>query len=99
MTAPNSDAPVQHPPTGVHLVGSVPLPSASDVFRKLVNVLPGRLLRIPDGEPAERQDFVVFQRDIFSGVPQVLRKYDANYNPVSTPLPTESEVADVLATI
>jgi len=99
MTDPDGGARAQHSLTGVHLVGSVPLPSASDVFRKLVNALPGRLLRIPDGEPAERQEFVVFQRDIFSAVPHVLRQYDASYNSVPTPLPSESEIAEVLTSV
>lgn len=99
MTALNGGARTQHLPNGVHLVGSVPLSSASDVFSKLVNALPGRLLRIPDGEPAERQEFVVFQRAIFSAVPQLLRQYDVSFNSVPTIHPTKSEIADGLATI
>ncbi|KAJ9651269.1 hypothetical protein H2198_009454 [Neophaeococcomyces mojaviensis] len=99
MTDPNGGAYTQHSPNGVHVVGSVPLPSASAVFSKLVNALPGRLRRIPDGEPAERQDFVIFQRESFSAVPHILRQYDASFNPVPSKLPTNSEIADVLTTI
>jgi len=99
MTAPNGGDREQHSPSRVHLVGSVPVPSASGVFSKLVNALPGRLLRMPDGEPAERQQFTMFQRASFSAVPHILRQYDASFNSVPTKHPTESEIADVLATI
>jgi hypothetical protein len=37
-------------PLGVHLVGSVPLASAEDVFRTLGGALGDRLRRLPDGE-------------------------------------------------
>lgn len=37
-------------PKGVHLVGSVPLPSRTEVFRQCAATLGDRLLRLPDGE-------------------------------------------------
>ena len=79
-------------PVGVHLVGSVPLANAADVFSRTSRALPNRLLRIPDGETSNRQEFVIFQRDLFKSMPQVLRQYDAQYNPVATQLPSESEL-------
>ncbi len=44
----------QRQPRGVHLVGSVPLGDAEDVFRTANAILGGRLRRIPDGETGER---------------------------------------------
>ncbi|KAJ8612199.1 hypothetical protein MRB53_037589 [Persea americana] len=46
---------------GAHLVGSVPLISSVEVMKRATNELPGRLRRIPDGEPGERNMFVAFQ--------------------------------------
>jgi len=37
-------------PRGVHLVGSIPLASAEEVFRTGSSILGERLRRIPDGE-------------------------------------------------
>jgi methionine synthase II (cobalamin-independent) len=85
--------------TGAHFVGSVPLSTAKDVFKKLTSCLPNRLVRIPDGEPAERLSYVVFQRDNFSAVPQVLRQYDASFNPISPPVPTKGEIDATLKTL
>ena len=45
----------------VHLVGSVPLASAAEVFRATSEVLGAHLLRIPDGETGERSGWVRFQ--------------------------------------
>jgi hypothetical protein len=76
IIAPNSylDEPT-HPPTkmatqpptvsGVHLVGSVPLPSTNAVFKKLTSTLPSRLSSIPDGETGSRINFIVWERSRF----------------------------------
>lgn len=50
---------------GVHLVGSIPAATAEDVFTKSSKTLSGRLRRIPDGEPGERNNFIFFQRPLF----------------------------------
>jgi len=42
----------QGQPRGVHLLGSVPLENAEEVFRTVSSILGGRLRRIPDGRPA-----------------------------------------------
>ncbi len=97
---PGSDTtPPGSAPIGVHLVGSVPLPTAADVFTKVSQALPGRLLRIPDGEPAERQMFVVFQREMVLPYPQALRTYDANMNSIVIPTPSPAELAAFTAAV
>jgi methionine synthase II (cobalamin-independent) len=50
---------------GVHLVGSIPLPDTTSVFRTVCSSLPHRLRRIPDGETGERYYFVWFQCKLF----------------------------------
>lgn len=55
----------------VHFVGSICLPETHTVFTRLCSSLPARLRRIPDGETGKRQNFVVFQRDVFNQSPFV----------------------------
>lgn len=50
---------------GVCLVGSIPGLTAEQVFTKCSKVLAGRLRRMPDGEPGERNQFIWFQRAKF----------------------------------
>jgi hypothetical protein len=57
-------------PVGVHLVGSVPLGSAEEVFRRVAGVLGDRLRRIPDGETGPRSDWIGWQYPVFSSRPQ-----------------------------
>jgi SAM-dependent methyltransferase len=57
-------------PLGVHLVGSVPLASAEDVFRTVSAQLGDRLRRIPDGETGPRADWIVWQYPVLSSRPQ-----------------------------
>jgi hypothetical protein len=45
----------------VHLCGSVPLADAETVFRTVMAALNGHVRRIPDGEPGERSNWVVWQ--------------------------------------
>lgn len=89
-------------PIGVHIVGSVPLPSADAVFSKLSNALPGRLRSLPDGETGERENFTRWQRNVFldAGFPQVVRQYNSTRTAsLPTPTPTSAEIAAVLAAI
>ena len=53
----------------VHLVGSVPLASATDVFRDVSDVLGAHVRRIPDGETGERTGWVGFQVDVLRAHP------------------------------
>jgi hypothetical protein len=48
-------------PCSVHLVGSVPLSSAEDVFRTVAGTLGSRIRRLPDGETGDRTGWVGFQ--------------------------------------
>jgi hypothetical protein len=57
-------------PVGVHLVGSVPLGGAEEVFRTVAAVLGDRLRRIPDGETGPRSDWIGWQYPVFSSQPQ-----------------------------
>ncbi|KAL3484939.1 hypothetical protein BJX62DRAFT_248051 [Aspergillus germanicus] len=58
--------PTPHPTvSGVHLVGSIPLPSTDAVFQKLTCTLPSRLSSIPDGETGSRLNFIVWERSRF----------------------------------
>ena len=61
---------MQEGPVGVHLVGSVPLGSAEEVFRRSAEVLGDRLRRIPDGETGPRSDWIGWQYPVFSSQPQ-----------------------------
>ena len=82
-------------PCGVHLVGSICLSSAEEVFRKATTLLPGRLRRIPDGETQHRQNYFAFQRDVFAkaGASEALRKYDAQRKPLPCDPVAPEEVA------
>jgi SAM-dependent methyltransferase len=57
-------------PRGVHLVGSVPLASADEVFRTIAAALPDQVRRIPDGETGPRSDWIVWQYPVLSSRPQ-----------------------------
>jgi hypothetical protein len=56
-------------PRGAHLVGSVPLTSAEDVFRAAASSLGSHLRRIPDGETGERTIWIVWQKRFFEANP------------------------------
>jgi SAM-dependent methyltransferase len=57
-------------PLGAHLVGSVPLPNADEVFRTLGRDLGDRVRRLPDGETGPRADWIVWQYPVLSSRPQ-----------------------------
>jgi ubiquinone/menaquinone biosynthesis C-methylase UbiE len=57
-------------PLGLHLVGSVPLRSAGEVFRMLSERLGDRVRRLPDGETGPRADWIVWQYPVLSSRPQ-----------------------------
>ncbi|MFL5093876.1 MAG: hypothetical protein ACJ8ES_01100 [Xanthobacteraceae bacterium] len=54
-------------PHDVHLVGSVPLENAEQVFAMVSAALAPRLKRIPDGETGERSDWITWLEPAFSG--------------------------------
>jgi ubiquinone/menaquinone biosynthesis C-methylase UbiE len=57
-------------PVGVHLVGSIPLGSAEEVFRTVAGAIGDRIRRLPDGETGARSDWIVWQYPLFSSRPQ-----------------------------
>ena len=50
----------------IHLVGSVPLANATEVFATVSAALGPHLLRIPDGETGERSDWIAHLEPIFA---------------------------------
>ncbi|MGI8552048.1 MAG: hypothetical protein ACR2PL_14875, partial [Dehalococcoidia bacterium] len=61
----------QQPPRGVHLVGSVPLRNADEVFETASSILQGRLRRVPDGETGVRAGWIGWQSQVFAAHPQL----------------------------
>ena len=59
----------------VHLVGSVPLRDAREVFTTVSAALGPRLKRIPDGETGERSDWITWLEPAFANNP-ALEKSD-----------------------
>jgi hypothetical protein len=62
-------------PRDVHLVGSVPMASAREVFETVGPALGPRLKRIPDGETGERGDWITWLEPVFANSP-ALEKSD-----------------------
>jgi hypothetical protein len=56
-------------PRPIHLVGSVPLPSAADVFEQVGKHLGPLISRIPDGETGERLQFIGWQGKVIESAP------------------------------
>jgi len=57
------------PSRNIHLVGSVPLANACDVFTTVSAALGPRLLRIPDGETGKRSDWIAHLEPVFANHP------------------------------
>jgi|SRR5579859_2049299 len=51
-------------PRKVHLVGSVPLADADEVFRTVSTILGDFVVRIPDGETGARRDWIAWQAQV-----------------------------------
>jgi hypothetical protein len=62
-------------PRDVHLVGSVPLGNAREVFQTVSAALGAHLKRIPDGETGERSDWITWLEPAFGDNP-ALEKSD-----------------------
>jgi hypothetical protein len=71
------------PSRNVHLVGSVPLANAHEVFVTVTAALGPRLLRIPDGETGERSDWIAHLEPVFANHP-ALEKSDEVFRLHST---------------
>jgi hypothetical protein len=61
---------------GVHLVGSVPLGSAEEVFLATHTRLGTLIKRVPDGETGVRYNFTAWQRTVFDRHPALERSVD-----------------------
>ncbi len=58
-------------PVGVHLVGSVPVNTADEMFRLSMEHLGGHLKRLPDGEVGERDTWIRWQHARILASPQI----------------------------
>lgn len=79
----SSIASQSHVPTGVHLIGSIPLGSTAEVFQKACTKLPHRLHRFPDGETGERHYFVLHQLKVFTASPWIIPQTDPFGRPLA----------------
>jgi hypothetical protein len=57
---------------GVHLVGSVPLRDAEEVFRTVTAQLGSHFRRVPDGETGVRSNWTFWQRAVFEKTPGLI---------------------------
>ncbi len=73
------------PPSQVHLVGSVPLADAEEVFHAVSTHLGDRAPRIPDGETGERANWIMWQAPVFLRNPafDVVPPNQEDYVPIS----------------
>src|SRR5436190_425928 len=53
----------------VHLVGSVPMANAREVFETVSRALGPRIRRLPDGETGERGDWITWLEPVFANNP------------------------------
>ena len=53
----------------VHLVGSIPLNSAEEVFCTVCNKIGDNVKRLPDGETGQRTNWIFFQRQMLANHP------------------------------
>jgi hypothetical protein len=65
-------------PVGVHLVGSVPVNSAEEMFRLTTEHLASHLKRIPDGEVGERDTWIRWQYARIEASPQMTQLDEEN---------------------
>src|ERR1051325_9550622 len=56
---------------GAHLIGSVPLDDAEQVFRTVCSAIGPALRRVPDGETGERRRWIWFQRQMLERHPDM----------------------------
>jgi len=56
-------------PQLIHICGSVPLSSARHVFETVAGTLGSKIKYIPDGETGEREQWIMWQRQVFDRHP------------------------------
>ena len=57
------------PARNIHLVGSVPMANAEEVFATVSAALGTRIKRLPDGETGERRDWITWLEPVFADNP------------------------------
>ena len=60
-------------PRNVHLVGSVPMANAEEVFASVGAALGPRIKRLPDGETGERGDWITWLEPVFADNPAFVK--------------------------
>ena len=60
-------------PRKIHLVGSVPMANARDVFETVSTALGARVKRLPDGETGERGDWITWLEPAFAQNPAFVK--------------------------
>ncbi|KAM0187076.1 hypothetical protein ACHAPC_004183 [Botrytis cinerea] len=75
----------------VHFVGSICLPDTPTVYRTLSATFPTQLKRIPDGEPGNRGNFVLWQRSVFYRYPYLVRSLYFSLAKDPGPIPISPE--------
>ena len=80
-------------PSSVHLVGSIPLTSAEEVFKKVSSTLPQRLHAIPDGETGSRYNYIGWQMARFPRETIRIHLGGLEYSGSSPPAYTLQDVA------
>ena len=63
------ESPIERPV--IHFVGSIPLPDAETVFRRLVETAGPYLRRLPDGETGVRKTWIRFLQDVLAANPAI----------------------------
>jgi len=77
----------------LHFVGSIPLESGEDVFRRLSREVGEFLRRLPDGETGERSKWIRFQQTMLEQHPAI------EIDPTEPPLPVNQSDGTVLRMI
>lgn len=80
-------------PREVHLVGSVPLSSATEVMRSAATILGPRLRKIPDGETGKRKNWINFQYGVLARHPD-FEPTGAAIDPDAVALESDGQGAD-----
>ncbi|PSN75455.1 hypothetical protein BS50DRAFT_40465 [Corynespora cassiicola Philippines] len=91
---PRQDESLPFTPTGVHLVGSINLPTTTAVLTTLPTLLPNRLHRLPDGETGSRDHFTAWQRATFSAAPEALLTFSPSTFSFEPPRPLDPAQID-----